>query len=126
MNPPAPLTGNSPLVRWLNALRAAVLASQVHSVSGGSFERGAQGTHIKVRPGHGGSTPTGSGMHFRGEYDSGVDYIAGDVVVIRTGTNAGSYVCVKDHPSATYPPTQPDTGIYWVSLSNGNTVGQWL
>ena len=47
--------------------------------------------------------------------------------VIRTGTPLGTYICIKETDAATNPPTQPDTGnLFWLSLSNGDTIGNWL
>lgn len=67
------------------------------------------------------------GMNFRGDYNSGATYAVRDVVVVRSGSNAGTYICVTANPGAANPPAQPDTGsVYWVSLSNGATKGDWL
>ena len=50
MRLPAILTGPSPLVGWLNALRGACGANEITSVVGGRFTRGAWGTVITVEP----------------------------------------------------------------------------
>lgn len=72
------------------------------------------------------------GATIRGEYTPtpSKPYKAGDIVVVRGdnvgGFPTGTYGCVKNSPGATNPPTQPDTGnTFWISLSNGNTLGQW-
>jgi hypothetical protein len=68
-------------------------------------------------------------MSFRGEYSPTYpgDYAEQDVVVVRSGPNSGTFVCVKSKPNAaSNPPRNPDAGGYWVSLSIGSTVGEWL
>ena len=65
-----------------------------------------------------------AGMTFRGEWLATINYNVGDVVVIRTGASAGSYVCVQAVFGSS--PMQPDTGSpYWVSLGLGSAIGQW-
>lgn len=75
------------------------------------------------------STPRQGGMIFRGEFSATYpgDYKEQDVVVVRSGPNAGTFVCVKNSPNAANnPPVNPDAGGFWVSLSVGGTVGEWL
>lgn len=81
---------------------------------------------IPVRVGGGGGGP--GGMNFRGDWSPTASpaYQLQDVVVIRSGPNRGTFVLVTANPGTT-PPQQPDTGnVYWVSLSNGVTMGDWL
>jgi hypothetical protein len=72
----------------------------------------------------------GGKMNFRGEYDASANppYAVQDVVVIRGGANAGSFVCIAGNPGATHPPTAPDTGNgYWICLANNtNALGEWM
>ena len=71
-------------------------------------------------------TPLGGGLTFRGEYDPTETYGIQDVVVIRSGANAGSYVCLQKHSGQA--PQLPDVGNgYWMSLS-GNVPGggNWM
>ena len=74
----------------------------------------------------GGGGAGGVGGSFRGEYDPTASYAVQDIVVIRAGSNAGSFVCVTANNSQA--PQMPDTGnLYWVSLS-GNVPGggNWI
>lgn len=72
--------------------------------------------------GSGTTAPTGGGMNYRGEWSSNpvAPYALYDVVVISTGANAGSYICVE---AATE--SNPATGIDWVNLSRTSATGQW-
>lgn len=93
------------------------------------WNRTSQGYYPTIRPARGGKSS--AGMIYRGEYDDQAAYAVQDVVVVRAGNPggfpAGSYVCVKDSPGSTNPPTQPDAGNeYWHSLSDGSTMGVWL
>jgi len=67
---------------------------------------------------------SGSGMNFRGEYLDTVVYGVSDLVIIASGANAGSYVCVSDNPGAGNPPWVG--GGYWVKFFSGNALGQWM
>lgn len=75
-------------------------------------------------------TPVAGGMFFRGEWTASpldgssqpAPYKVGHVVVVRGGSYAGTYVCVKDNPNATQ---QPPNGVYWVSLSQTSAIGLW-
>lgn len=62
------------------------------------------------------------GMMFRGEYDEAENYNPQDVVVIRAGANAGSYVCIQSTNGNA--PTLPDIGNqYWINLNGNSPVG---
>jgi hypothetical protein len=77
---------------------------------------------IKVRLGAGGG---GSSVgHIRGEYISTGDYLTDDEVVVASGANAGAYGCVKDNPGSANPPWVG--GGWWIKLSGGSTLGQWM
>ena len=81
--------------------------------------------HVKIPP------PTqgvSAGMVFRGEWDpTKTDYVVQNVVFIRAGSNAGAFVCVKDAPDSTHPPTNPDTGNeYWMAWPGSFPLGQWM
>lgn len=67
-----------------------------------------------------------NGMNFRGEFDPTASYAVNDVVVIRAGSNAGSYVAIQ--PSGGQAPQLPDTGnLFWLSLSgNAPSLGNWM
>lgn len=67
-----------------------------------------------------------AGFSFRGEYSPSVSYAVDDVVVIRMGANAGSYVCIEANTGES--PQLPDSGnLFWVSLSgNSPPMGYWM
>ena len=69
-----------------------------------------------------------AGMVFRGEFDpTKTDYVVQNVVFIRAGSNAGAFICVKDAPDATHPPTNPDTGNeFWMAWPGSFPLGQWM
>jgi hypothetical protein len=70
------------------------------------------------------SVPSSSGMIFRGEWTEASVANAQDVYVISAGDTAGTYVCVVNGTTNDDP---PDVGnAHWVSLSDGDTIGQWL
>ena len=80
------------------------------------------GTIVEAQPG--GRKTVSGGMTFRGEWSPTVtDYSEQDVVVIRGGVSAGTYVALQDVPVGTEP-AYPDVGIYWASLSRG-VSGLW-
>lgn len=56
IDPPNPLTGNTPLVMWLNQLRAAVRAARLVSVPGMKAQRGPDGQRYLPEPQSGGSS----------------------------------------------------------------------
>ena len=61
--------------------------------------------------------------HFKGEYNPLADYVAQDVVVIRAGSNMGTFVCIQ--ANSAQAPQLPDTGnLYWVCTSNSQA--QWM
>lgn len=66
----------------------------------------------------------GSNIQFRGEYHPDVTYVIGDMVVVPTGVNSGTYICVKNNPGAANSPWLG--GGYWVKLPSGNALGQWM
>lgn len=74
----------------------------------------------------GGAAGAITGMNFRGEYDPTATYNPNDVVVIRAGSNAGSYVAIA--ASGSTAPVLPDTGnLVWLSLSgNAPSLGAWM
>jgi len=76
---------------------------------------------IRVRVGSG-----GAGGSFRGEWSPTATYGVQDEVVIRSGPNAGSYVCIQTNNGQA--PQLPDTGnLYWISLSgNAPALGAWM
>lgn len=69
------------------------------------------------------ATGGGSGMAFRGIWDEEPDspYMSQDVVVIQEGVSMGTYVSVQDDNE-----NDPTTGIGWVQIAPGNTMGAWV
>ena len=63
------------------------------------------------------------GGHIRGEYDPTASYAVDDIVVIRSGANAGSYGCIQANTGSA--PITPDIGnLYWISLSGNGS--NWM
>lgn len=118
-----PRTNNARLDRWLEKVHEAYQSLRPVPSLNTQTTRTAIGTSIKAKPGGGEAAPPG--MIFRGEWDGTVSYKEQDVVVIRGGVAAGTYVCVRDAPATTPMPTYPATGDFWVNLSPGNTLGAW-
>jgi hypothetical protein len=69
-------------------------------------------------------TTAGGAGQFRGEYLSTGTYAVGDMVVIASGANAGTYICVSTNPGSGNPPWVG--GGYWVKFFSGNALGQWM
>jgi hypothetical protein len=69
----------------------------------------------------GGGTSAG-GMNYRGLWTVAPTepYHAQDVVVVQAGVSTGTFIAVVDNPTE-----NPGTGIGWVQLAPGNTVGEW-
>tara|TARA_R110000868_G_scaffold245626_7_gene502235 strand:+ start:20773 stop:21207 length:435 start_codon:yes stop_codon:yes gene_type:complete len=109
--------------------RARVTNSQADSHKQAIQALSIQLEKIRRRILGGSSSKPASGMIFRGEYSADLSYSPQEVVVIRSGPNAGSYVCILANDS-TDPqnPIVPDTnGLYWISLTgNVTSMGQWL
>lgn len=124
--PPKPVgnTGRIRLLRWLYDM---AMANRITSVVGGVLRRTDSGVQLVFTPGTGGA-PASAGLNFRGEYVTTESYVKNDVVVIFTGNNVGTYVCVQDRPGSSNAPvaySDPAHGTYWVSLPFGNALGSW-
>ena len=59
------------------------------------------------------------GMVYRGIWSAGT-YVSNDVVVVQSGVSAGTYISVIDANT-----NDPATGVGWIQLAPGNTVGNW-
>ena len=74
----------------------------------------------------------GGGLNPRGEYDASgaTQYNYLDMVVVRAGSNAGTFYAIQNVPAATGTqpiPTCPDTGNqFWICISNSPPLGQWM
>ena len=71
-----------------------------------------------VNPGRGGS----GFFTVRGEYDPAATYALYEVVVISTGMNQGTFVCIAEGTTGIAPYTG---GGYWMQLPGG-LLGQWM
>ena len=65
---------------------------------------------------------TGSGtLNYRDLYNSANSYNTNDMVVVRSGTSQGVYVCLQNGVTSSNPPTWPEPGgtVYWRLLNLG-------
>lgn len=124
------LSGDNPLVGWLNKLWEDVNEAQITSIAGGKLERGARGTRLIID-----RLRMGQDLRYRGEYDYDADekYQVGDIVRVAPanakstvtvgvdGAMAGVYICIKAAPAETdlpRNPLQPDGETdYWEWLA---------
>lgn len=124
--PPEPPAGFTPPQRsWLQSLRNYVASLRPVQSFGTRTSHTSTGVAHETRPGQTTAPPSpSSGMNFRGEYDPGItDYVEGDVVVVRGGVSAGTYIALRDVPAGQQP-AYPDVGIYWASLAR-SVAGVW-
>jgi hypothetical protein len=126
--PPDSLPPVTPMAAWLNRLRSFCLSHIIIDSPDIRREEKPNGTALFLTQSPRGA-PGSSGMNFRGEWSSGNSYSVGDVVVLRAGVSAGTYVCVLSAPVGTAQPTDqpvdPTQAIYWVSIARSNTIGAW-
>ena len=90
-------------------IKSTALGGTVITLPGGMFGGVSSGT----TPG------TTGGMIYRGVYAAG-SYDSNDVVIVQSGVSAGTYISVIDANT-----NDPATGIGWMQLAPGNTVGFW-
>jgi len=118
-----PIKRMKALTAWLNELRdfcAALAPMNSHNIN---VQHTAIGTSYIGNPP---PTPArGGGIRYRGDWSGDSSYSVDDLVTIRGGIAAGTYLCVVAAPVGTPAPNDPSLGIYWVSLARGNTLGQW-
>jgi hypothetical protein len=60
-----------------------------------------------------------SGMVYRGVWSVGT-YAENDVVIIQSGAAAGTYISMTGGNT-----NDPATGVNWIQIAPGNTVGNW-
>lgn len=124
---PPKLKSTTAEAKWLNTLLEAVTHMVPLQTVDADVSITTRGTMIvpkrrQVKAGEGG------GLRFRGEWSAAEVYAVDDIVVVRGGVSAGSYICIQSVGPAGDPsqvPSWPDVGVYWVSLGRGNTGGQW-
>lgn len=73
----------------------------------------------RIRAKAGGASGS-SEMRFRGEYSTETVYLEGDVVVVRGGVTAGTYISNTDGNTDT-----PDNSANWTQLADNNSIGRW-
>lgn len=77
------------------------------------------GAHVKPRATR--RAAGGLDMVFRGEWSEDMgDILAGHCVVVRGGTNMGSYIAVVDDPEG-----DPWDSEDWLQFPSTNTIGKW-
>jgi hypothetical protein len=126
MGLPNNIVGASPFVNFLNRHRDATRMTQPSLSSSALVSQTIHGVAIEAPstlPVIQEEASSGGGT-FRGEYFSGASYLIGDMVIVASGANAGTYICVKDNPASTDSPWLG--GGYWIKLVSGNALGQWM
>lgn len=115
---PTELRGDSRAVPWLNRLLRACKQSQICDIKviGGTSKINNGTAIISMTPSSG-----GGGLNLRGEYDPTAVYNVSDMVVISTGINQGTFVCLASGVTGTPPYTG---GVNWLQLPGG-LLGQW-
>lgn len=122
---PADPMGNEPPEIFMRQLKRWVRDNMVLGIQGAKRVHCATGGVWYELPTIPPVATTINGMNPRGEYDPTASYAAKDMVVIRAGANAGTFVCIKAHSGQT--PHLPDTGdLYWYSISNNPVMGAWM
>ena len=123
---PPRLTASTEQARWLNKLRDAVESMRPVDGSHTRVIESTRGTSILASARSVAVEGGGGGMNFVGEWSSTSNYVADDVVVIRGGTEAGTYICVRQVTAdAADISLQPGQGVYWASLSRAHPLGVW-
>ena len=122
---PVRLLSGSTLAGYLNRLREnarITRPTQGQNVRVVSNTRGTSVVSLARR----GATPSSGGMNFKGEWSATEEYSIDDVVLIRGGTEAGTFVCVRAVTGGGgITEKRPAQGLYWVSLSRAHPMGVW-
>lgn len=63
----------------------------------------------------------GGGLNPRGIWNSGTTYATNDLVIVQSGVAAGTYYSTIDENM-----NDPATGIGWMQIAPGSTVGKWI
>jgi uncharacterized membrane protein len=110
--------------RAINELQAAARSLKPSPGANVTVRHTMQGTVISAQPKA--KAVEGGGMSFAGEWNSASSYAVDDVVVIRGGTEAGTYICTRAvTANAADVNLQPAQGLYWASLSRAHPLGTW-
>lgn len=119
-----PVYRSSKLGSGLNAVQRALQANRAQFAPGTLTNRTTGG--ITRKPAWRPRPRGGGGMNFSGEWSATESYKVDDVVVIRGGTESGTYICIRAVTSNPADVTlQPGQGIYWASLSRNFGLGVW-
>ena len=116
MNWPKPFTHTTHFTDWLNRLLQQAKRSELKSVVGGRLNKTTDGMTLVIDRQEGGSS---AGMIFRGVWSAGT-YAENDVVIIQSGAAAGTYISMTGSNT-----NDPATGVNWLQIAPGNTVGNW-
>lgn len=120
---PKPPTGVSAMAAWFRHLLEWIRSWRVVSIEGYREEQTTGGRKFKrtfsINPA-GKSSPASSSGSFRGLYVSGTTYNSQDEVVVQSGPAQGTYISVIDNNN-----NDPSTGVGWMQIAPGNTVGMW-
>lgn len=117
MNWPNPLSNATPFGSYINSLLRKCRSSELVSVVGGRLSETTNGKTLVIDVKN--TQSSSSGMVFRGVWAAG-SYDESDVVVIQSGAAAGTYVSMTGANT-----NNPATGVNWLQISPGNTVGNW-
>lgn len=124
---PPKLVNRGPLTQWLNELRACVESIQPLDSPSTKHTETTLGTLTRSKGGGGSSGPVSD--WFKGEWSSSGTYAPGEGVVVRTGINAGLYLCVRDSTPVVGEPcdpaADPSLGIFWVQVADNYGLGMW-
>tara|TARA_R110000868_G_scaffold406420_2_gene686811 strand:- start:651 stop:1010 length:360 start_codon:yes stop_codon:yes gene_type:complete len=118
MNFPNEMSGTHPLAGWCNKLLRAAKASRVSNGIGYKTRIGSDGTILEALPGNGGGGVVTSS--YRGLYNPATSYALHDIVVGAPGAGDGTFIAVISNPSAA-----PQTGVGWVQIAQGSSIGYW-
>jgi len=86
------------------------------------FDKTPRGYLPKFRPSIISAKP--ASFAIRGEYDPTLTYNLYDLVVVTTGANVGTYVCVSSVGATGQNPWAGNN--FWMQLPMGTTTGVWM
>lgn len=119
---PPRLSGSDRASAWLNALRDAVQQLVPRSSVGVKINHGPRGFTIEAAKQRGGGKGGGvRGIVYRGDWSEEGEYGVNDMVTIRDGAAAGTYLAVGTPEDE----EDPSAGENWVQIAPGDTVGKW-
>jgi len=111
--------GKSPLAAWGRKVVQCLRALEIRPARAYRVKQSSAGTILDFTSiGGGGQSET----YWRGVWTATPteSYMIGNMVVVQAGAAAGTYVCVTDENTS-----DPSTGIGWVQIAPGGTIGEW-